>query len=445
MINNGTSGIDVNYYKATIITSDIIKDALNNNTVVGDGSTEGIPLPHMTSYSSNKWFEIDEGLRYSDAMDSNAIVTEELNPNRVINNDAYNGNGTFTDSKEAFTGVMNIQIELDTPEKGINTKITTTKTFEGKDSEGGTVTFLYDELNETTENIDFGIAQKAKHAFEVEKTIANLKITTGTGQTLVDGNPSSHNLSYTKYLVNPATMRSELTDIEIDTELLHQSEIELTYETTAKNISELNYATGDYYRYGNVPDESQTETIVASKVIDYLDDSLTYKVEDGQTVIYNGNLSDNGSKFELYKEGQEYNDLNVSAYLKTNEVIESAKNYKVILMLNGDKQLKPGETQSWRYRASKLITSSVDDDELDYENDVEAIEYIGERTKLIPDIILGDYNAEQNSPIETDNYESRVTIHSPTGENRSYTPYIVGGIVLVIMATAIVIIKRKVL
>ena len=169
------------------------------------------------------------------------------------------------------------------------------------------------------------------------------------------------------------------------------------------------------------------------------------KVEDGQTVIFNGNLSDNGSKFELYKEGQPYNDLNVSAYLKTNEAIESAKNYNVILMLTSKEGLKPGETQSWRYRASKLITSSVDDDELDYENDVEAIEYIGERTKLIPNIILGDYGAEHNTPIEMDNYESRVTIHSPTGENRSYTPYIVGGIVLVIMATGIVIIKRKVL
>ena len=51
-----------------------------------------------------------------------------------------------------------------------------------------------------TQNVDFGIIEKAKQDYEIQKEITNVKVTLANGQVLIDGNPETQNLQYVKYL-----------------------------------------------------------------------------------------------------------------------------------------------------------------------------------------------------------------------------------------------------
>ena len=455
------NSIDVNEYKATIIKSDIIKDALNNNNIVGKITDNPNQKLGTTDFGSQKWHilneldnditktyleenEKDKVIRYSDAMDTNETVNADLN-SYYINQGAYKDGGiTFVNEKEAFTGVMNIQVEYDTIEKDNNLADTTTTTIQvnGKDSNGKDVYYTVEYLRTSTDNVDFGIVEKAKHKYDFKKDITNLRVMTSATQIEVDGDPRSRNLDFTQYLpgIKP---RRDLVKMELENELMHGRTLEITYEVTATNNSETNYLTSEYYKYGE--NKTNIETTKVTKVADYLDNDLSYILDDSQNRIYNGKLIEESSKnviMQLNKPNTTEKELLQAETYFSDDVIVRNKKYNLILILNSDKILQPGESEKWQYKANKLMSN--DNEELSFQNDVEALEYFSGRTKPYGSM-PGNYNTETEQISESDNFTSEMTVTSPTGEDRSYTLYIIVGTVLVVIAGGVILIKRKVL
>lgn len=422
-----SENIDVTYYKSTIIKSNIIKEALNNNKIVGNGSRENKVITG-TNYDSNKWFLINENdTRYSDAIDTNELVEAALELHDIKNAD-YDGT-KYKDAtyKEAYTGAMNVQVEYSANETANVARDTSTSTQLIENSDG---TYkVVEVLSDVTKNVDFGVAQKAKQSYDINKDVSKIKLTLANGQVLIDGNPKE-SLSYVKYL-DKTSPRTTTVNLEIDNEILYGSTLDVTYKITATNNSETNYLTADYYRYGGT--KENIETVQMSKIIDYLDNDLVYLPSDDSRI--------NKLKKENYATLKDY---------LSDEVYKDISKYNTIIILEGKKALVPYKYNAddgieiWEYQVNKLLSTA---DDLNFTNDVEEIEKHTTKTPS-EESTPGNNNPTDDSSKtegEQDNYQSEITITGPTGEDRSYIKYIIGIAGLTVLAGGIIIIKRKVL
>ena len=137
-----------------------------------------------------------------------------------------------------------------------------------------------------------------------------------------------------------------------------------------------------------------------------------------------------------------------SDYLFDN-VIETAKKYSSLLILENGEE--------WKFKASKVLAVS---DELEFTNYVECIGYETNGVPT-PNNTPGNFdpdnptqgNPDPDNPVpelvqiqgETDHFGSLLPITGPTGENRNYVVYIVVVAGLIVLASGIIIIRKKVL
>jgi len=396
--------IDANYYKSTIIPS-------------GQG---------IRVNKDQLWYKTTENNgRYSDAIDEKTVVDAAIKEDYIkFNHETYANNKAGVETKSAYTLPMNIQLEIN--EGNADGKNTTTTMVKKENSDG---TWQVETVTRhVTRNIDFGIIEKARLGYEVVKEIANIKITLANGQVLVDGDPSQK-MPYIKNL-NDESKRTTTISAEIDDELIYGSTLEIKYKVTATNRSELNYLTEDYYKYGE--DKVNAETLKISKIIDYLSNSLVYtnnnderiQIGDGKSLIIENS--------------------NELSYYLTENVITSAKKYSTILVLNSEKGIAPGNTESWEYSASKLLANS---DTLEFGNDIEVIEVeVPGTTPPSEELEPGNYDPTpdlgEEISIQLDNYKAVSTITDPTGSDRSLTYYVIGAGALIVLATGVIIIRK---
>jgi hypothetical protein len=352
--------------------------------------------------------------------------------------------------KEAYTGVINIQLEYDVNELGeAGTKTSTNIVHKNSDN-----TWQYSEvLTAQIHNMDFGITEVAKQDFDLEKKIDNVKVTLANGQVLIDGNPETKDLGYTQYFPYDGTTSERLTRVkmEIDDEMLYGSTLEVRYKVIATNKSELSYVTKDYYRYGIAGTEDQVEGIIFSKLIDYLDNDLNIPASELNDRIHLLN-QETGKDMDGNNDGLEQENFKLSDYLrgtaKNNNAVadilnDKADNYNNKLVLTSDNKTIPigNKTEDvWTYTVNRTITPQ---DDLEYTNDIEVI---GMTTTNHPTTssVPGTYNTE-NATGETDSFQDVVMITDPTGGNRSLAIYIVGAVAIIILGAGIVVIKKKVL
>ena len=410
---------------------------------------------------SSMWYKTTENAgRTSDAVDyldaynsSNSVDAQ----NRTINK-SNQKEISKVEKKKAYTAPMNIKFENMNTE--VNSVENGTATVEQVDTDGETV--LKTNLDGTqqvetvfrynTQNVDFGIIEKAKQDYQIQKEITNIKVTLANGQVLIDGNPATQNLQYVKYLEHTPFSRSKYIDMEIDNEILVGATLEVTYQVKAINESELNYLTYGYYYFGEDKDESKIEKLTPSKVIDYFDNDLVFDVlsatNNGETETLVGKIKTIDGEDKIVVLDGENREIvlgKASDYLEES-VINSAKKYENILILQSKKALAPTQAEQWSYKASRVLTVS---DELEFTNEAENLEVISSSS---PSEInnLGSLNPEESieelkNSKETDFYSEQIVITSPTGENRDYTIYIIGTVVLTIVSLGIIIIKRKAL
>ena len=417
------------YYKSTIVTSEIIRAELEKNPKVSS-------MWYKTTENAGRTSDaVDDLSSYNSSNSSDVAIRE-----RVITHS--NQNEVKINKKSAYTAPMNIKFEnMNTEANSDENGVSTT---EHVDADGEKVLKINSDgtqqvetvLRYNTQNIDFGIIENAKQDYQIQKEITNIKVTLANGQVLIDGNPSQ-NLQYVKYLEHTPFNRSNTINMEIDNELIVGATLEVTYQVEAINESELNYLTYDYYYFGIPGEEKGIETLSISKIIDYFDNDLVYDSFNTTNNIIIAKVDSAGNI--VAKDGTTIG--NAKDYLKNPE---SAKKYDYLLILEGEEKLTPNSSEKWSYKASRVLTTS---DELEFDNNAESIEV---KTSMPPSTIneLGSIDPKDKNTFkanETDFFGEQIAITSPTGENRDYSIYIIGTAVLAILSLGIVIIKKKAL
>lgn len=222
--------INARNYKSTIITEE-------NNPVVYNV---------MQNNNNDKWHvQLSEDQHLSVAVDD---IAERLSVPAL-----QYSNYEDTHNISAYTRPFKLQVEYTTDQ---TSNIDPTKqnvdgydkgvVVDGNVMEGGQV---YDD---NLSVFDFGIIERPREDIVIDKSISNIKITLSNGQVLVDGDPYSGNLDYVQALGPKDTIRDRddvstrerMLRVEMDTELIQNARLELTYEITVTNNSEIDYDYG---------------------------------------------------------------------------------------------------------------------------------------------------------------------------------------------------------
>lgn len=389
IVSTENKNLNVNDYKSTIITSDVIKSAINEKDIVYNN----------VKYSSEKWYVIEETNRYSDAIDD-IEIRKALENETVINNSTYN-NKSYYDMK-SNTPVMDIGIE-----------------FTAQDEAYPLVLEPVKELK----NVDFGIIERPNVGIIVEKEITSLEITAQNGSSIVPkGNPSDPNtkMQYVKTGLDGKVYA------EIESRLLQGAKLNLEYSITVKNDSQIDYLEDEYYLYGIVTDTSTERKIKVTKVTDYLENTMTIEEQQIEDEMWKKTTAK-----ELYDNG-----------LISDDVYSTLQkgNYHILLTEKFE-EIERGEEGTIKLYATKYLASS---DIIAECNHTEVIELEGGRT--IEKSIPGNYDPNDTAKTEQDDDKVDLIVTPPTGTTTNYGIYVGAAIAtFAILILGIVIIKKKII
>lgn len=131
------------------------------------------------------------------------------------------------------------------------------------------------------QNVDLGIIERPRTKIVLEKNVAHVKLISTDGTTIFDSNQSATNLTWLKNNYNrDGNMISQgLVQGTVDENLLYGSTLNVRYNLTITNHSEIDYNEQSYYYRGVVADRSKANTIETISLIDYVPNSLKYDVE----------------------------------------------------------------------------------------------------------------------------------------------------------------------
>ena len=384
--NNDMKVLD---YKSTVITSGKVKEGLNNN--------------------DTKWFadgSVKNG-NYSVAVDDYAQV-EALNK-EVINNETVNKQRQM----QANTPVMDIGIEFETLD---NLEV---QVFKYTSENGGELTEAH-VFVDSLDNMNFGLAEKPHVNVETSKQVVYFEYKNAKGETLFYGDPTSNKpIQYVKHYKDAT---QELVEAEIDQDLMQGSTLNITYNMSIKNNSEDDYTTKDFYYFGTKGTEAQKAKLNITKVVDYMSDKLVFKADstNAQGEVWKATSKDDA----------EFTKLIDSSIVDIN-------GYQV-LMSQTYGQIANGATKTTTSYAT-VVTNAED---TQYLNCIEILEYTG--GKRIQNTTPGNYNPNDFQNVEEDSANINLMLNAPTGRDINYTPYIVTGIItLIIVAAGVVIIRKR--
>lgn len=456
--NNETYYYDENGEKVKINTIDyksaIVKDETKDSTTTKAKTAFKAQKKDQTQHTD--WYKLDNPtnstqtaesfVRYNEAVDDwntrNSI--DEKYKNVTIDNTGEMSKEEDT-NMTATTPVMEIGGELNT-----------------QTNEDGT-----NETNYNIVNIDFGITERPRQALKVIKNVTNLRLTLANGQVLEDATITKDKngkliVEGTKKGVTAGAATEDsrgFVKLELDSELIHGSTLEIVYDMKTTNISEKDYELEDYYKYGEITDKSKIVKITPT-ILDYASNKLTYErdtiVEHGKTegenrnnTYYNWNKKELDDTLRVGEKIYKLQDLfNENQVLykeeKNGNVVDVKKGHiNTMLIRTLGEDLAPGEdSEIIKLGLSKLLSN--DNEDMTYNNDVEIItaEKTWGRTIYKQ---LGTYIQENNTGIGGSAEE--VTITPPTGlseDNITYYILLISGLLSIVASgLAIVLIKRK--
>lgn len=357
------------------------------------------------------WHKSNVDKRYTDAIDDYSqreLIDNEL---KVITNSTT---PTIT-TMDSTTPTMGITVE--------NTDMAVT------DATG-------DELIYEIRNVDFGIVERPRQEVELIKRVSRLKLTLANGQVLAEAelDDEGNIIKQTSTYVTagpPSALNVQkpngFVQVQIDKELMQGSTLEVEYKIIAKNISELDYISEEYYKYGINKDP--VVTITPTAIIDYLDKDWEFEESRNQ---------ESGWEIKTPEEAEQLQLLGA-------EVINSETiNESIILYTEKlkDQALQPTQSASVNLIVSKVLAVT---DEIDFNNDTEIVKIDKTGGSDIISSTPGNYIPGETDEFDSDMAQS-VTVTPPTGENRNFiiiTGVIVGA--LIITAVGIIVIKKKTL
>lgn len=297
-------------------------------------------------------------------------------------------------------------------------------------------------LPEVCSGMNFGIMERPHVDIKLDKEIKNIKLTLHNGTTLINGNPSEQNVS------SLAAMSKSYAKIEFPSDKLFGSDLTITYKLIATNDSEIDYATENYYKYGRVENTDRAVTTTVTKIVDYLSyNECDYKNPD-QANIY-----------RIVDEGHDNCDKDIYFTSEAEQANNNNKYKKKYILTNLDIKLKPTKadtsgdrkdsTAEYIATVSRLIGNSDDDAGINNFSEIIGITNVTFSPQYYS--TSGNYKAgdtlrtAEGGTSEDDNTSATIVVTPPTGENRSYTMYIVAGISLIVIAGGVILIKKFVL
>ncbi len=449
--------IDPRDYKSTIITSNTIKNALSLDTEpVRMGNPNWIlTYDGEDNQVKSKSKDANGLIRYSDAVDDLDLRYEQEKDG------IYNGNIEDTNGKmTADTAFFDVGVEYSAvKDGGFNERVSFTDYKDEYNLQDGKIVVtengkikLVDTFYAVNPCQDFGIIERPRQDYKINKRISFIKLTLANGQVLINGNPYQEvgNL-YTDWdnIEKSATGDNALPYVkalpsqvvaEIDNELIQGATLELEYTISLKNDSEIDYEYNpdpNYYYYGK--ENGQPLTSVVKKVVDYMEDDIVYDEEKNSgewTKVTAENLSawdDNGTVKKLVSDVKVNNKESVAESIKSGYIISMTEKF-------ADMSLKPGEVASVKIYAGKLLSSNEKGFAAD--NHVEIVET---KRKLVG-VTPGNYNPKTLKQDETDNSHTRISVTPPTGltDNKIFVISMTS-VILVVLAGGIYLIKKNVL
>ena len=356
--------------------------------------------------TNKQWFKENVEERKTDAIDDYNLrqqIDEELKH--------------ITSSTETTIDKMNST----TPTMGIGVEYESVYTA----SSGDRYTY---EIN----NVDFGIVERARQKLGMTKRVKTAKVTLANGQVIIDATIDENgNITGEKdHLTHmgpseTAVPANGYVRIELDNELIQGAILEVGYEVKATNLSEMDYLSENYYKYGII--EGDVVTITPTAVIDYLDRDWAFD-------------ETNNPDWQI-KSLDEIKDL-VAEVVYNNE--NSTINAKTILYTEKLKQynLKPTEAASVDLLVSRMLATS-DEISIDNETEVAVLDKTGGAK---PDETPGNYIPGSGHTEIDDNMAETVLVTPATGENLNIIiPIVVGVTALVILGVGIFLIKKRAL
>ena len=358
-----------------------------------------------TNVANKEWYKTDVDTRWTDAVDdyqTRLAIDEELKQ-------VTNSTQTTIDKMNSTTPTMGIGVEYET----------TYTTSAG------------DRYTYRIYNLDFGIVERPRQDVSLNKRVKTMKVTLANGQTLVDlevtedGKLEGQTSSVT-YLPpsSSSTPANGFIRLEMDSELIEGSRLEIGYEIRVDNNSELDYLSENYYKYGIV--EGEVVTITPSAIIDYLDSDWDF------------DAASNTGWEAIQKDDSR---INLAQEVISSTTIDDAKLLYTEALAGYN--LKPTENATIMLNVSKLLTSSGDI-ELGNETEILKVDKPGGSDLTTTP---GNYVPGTGPNVEGDDDMAEVVIVTPnTGENLNYVvPLVVTITAFVIIGTGIIFIKKKVL
>ena len=284
--------------------------------------------------------------------------------------------------------------------------------------------------------MNFGIIERPHLDIQLEKSIKNVKLTLSNGTNLINGNPEIKTVS--EFLTG---VTKSYAKIETDYTNLFGSTVTVTYKLTAKNKSEIDYASSEYYRFGRKGSSEPVGTAV-TKIVDYLSYKQCNYVDttaaDDKIDVTNNEYTNNDgySKENYYVDGvMEENQKNYK-----DQVLKASTQYII------PKAARGGNSEAdYTVTVNKLLPSTNTSDDLGWLSYSEIVGITNKTFTTQHISTMGSLKVEDEQTSEKDNSDSTITITPPTGKNKNYTIFIIVAGSLAIIAGGVVVIKKFVL
>lgn len=381
----------------------------------------------------------------------------------------------------AETGVIVMEIEYDRQttdgdDDVQNNEDTSTKDYYKDDnSKNG---------NYLIENVDFGLEERPKSQLEIDKSVANVRVTLANNNILFDITSEANNAlwqDHKEYNIGAVkddyegiyptyydtddkhrySYRDEidtivggtdkgLIQLTMDEEIMHGATVQITYAVKVTNVGETDYIDGankNFYYQGNT-DGAHESTTTTNQLIDYVQNNLRFD----QSAMNNASNAINGESEEGTKTNSEngWEVINkediISQNLVNENLTEDINQFIDIIQTPnfGEKALLPGESITKMLILSQEITPENTANDLTYANMVEIVKTSNEAGRRMAYSVVGNQDPTLPDASEVDaNVAERIVILPPFGQERIY--YLLGIVLGAIVIGGIVLIRIKVL
>lgn len=390
---NEVSNVLSKDYKSTIVTSTVAKNALGfaENTL------------------KELWYKKLEGKNYS-------VAVDDLDTRKTANT-----TNTVEKSVNVLAGTAKVSITIENTE-------TDSTNIEVKDNQQ-----IENSSNSKFDGFNLGIIKQPNQEAKLEKVVSNMKLSNAQNNIVFDGNPQTAKMQGVSDLDNDKNNGgSTYVRAEIQEENIYGSTLELKYAIKVTNISDVNYYSDNYYKFGDKTNAYEV-TLKIEEVTDYLDEALKYEPEESDA-----------TRITLTPDSIEETEGDKT----TKKYLVKITDWKTLYTENNKERKAQKDTSDAVTLGTQRYLSSEESD-MEFVNEAE-ITKLANQTD--PDDKSQDKNEKlvRTAPVEVHTngkVKAVVTITPPTGLDRiTIILYVVAGAVTLAMLSAgVVIIKKKVL